>query len=54
MNQEFPTDIRLEGIALGKPDRGNEGDLSPYIVTSQRAKQLFFCKLIFHHIGMAG
>jgi hypothetical protein len=36
MNQEFPTDIRLEGIVLGKSDRGNEEDLRPFIVTSQR------------------
>lgn len=36
MNQEFPTDLRLEGVALGKPNFGNEGDLRPYIVTSQR------------------
>ncbi len=36
MNQEFPTDIRFEGIAFGTPDRGREGELSPYIVTSQR------------------
>ena len=36
MNQEFPTDLRFEGIAFGKPEFGNEGDLSPYIVTSQR------------------
>jgi hypothetical protein len=35
MNQEFPTDLRLEGIGLGKPDFGNDEDLSPYIVTSQ-------------------
>jgi hypothetical protein len=32
MNREFPTDLRLEGIALG----GNEGALRPYIITSQR------------------
>ncbi len=36
MNQEFPTDLRLEGIAFEKPDIAKEGDLRPYIVTSQR------------------
>lgn len=36
MNQEFPTDLRLDGIAQGKPRFGNAGDLRPYIVTSQR------------------
>jgi len=36
MNRVFGTDLRLEGIALGKPDFGSEGVLSPYIVTSQR------------------
>jgi hypothetical protein len=35
-NREFPTDLRLEGIALGKPDFGNKEELRPYIVTSQR------------------
>jgi hypothetical protein len=34
-NRVFDTDLRLEGIALGKPNFGNEGDLMPYIVTSQ-------------------
>ena len=36
MNRVFDADLRLEGIALGKSDFGNEGDLIPYIVTSQR------------------
>jgi hypothetical protein len=36
MNQEFPTDIRLESIVLGKSDHGNEEDLKPFLVTSQR------------------
>jgi hypothetical protein len=34
MNRVFDADLRLEGIALGKPNFGNEGDLLPYIVTS--------------------
>ena len=34
MNREFPTDLRLEGIALGKSEYGE--DLYPYIITSQR------------------
>ena len=36
MNQEFPTDLRLEGVGLGKLDTGDDEGLSPYIVTSQR------------------
>jgi hypothetical protein len=36
MNQEFPTDLRLEGIGLGKPGSGQSGELRPYMVTSQR------------------
>ena len=36
MNQEFPTDLRLEGIALDKPNFGDKETLRPYIVTSQR------------------
>jgi hypothetical protein len=36
LNQEFPTDLRLEGIGLGKPDFGDKEELRPYIVTSQR------------------
>lgn len=35
MNQEFPTDLRLEGVGLGKSDFGSDGELSAYIVTSQ-------------------
>jgi hypothetical protein len=34
MNQEFPTDLQLEGVSLGVPDYKEE--LSPFIVTSQR------------------
>ncbi len=36
MNQEFPTDLRLEGIALGKPEFGEGNVLYPYVITSQR------------------
>jgi hypothetical protein len=36
MNQEFPTDLRLEGIALAKSEYGTGDALLPYIVTSQR------------------
>jgi hypothetical protein len=36
MNQEFPTDLRLEGISSGKPEYEAGDVLRPYIVTSQR------------------
>jgi hypothetical protein len=35
MEQEFPTELRLEGIALGRSEYEPGGDLKPYIVTSQ-------------------
>jgi hypothetical protein len=35
MNQLFPTDIRLHGIALGRSEFESERGLKPYIVTSQ-------------------
>ncbi|MDR3561747.1 MAG: hypothetical protein P4N59_09975 [Negativicutes bacterium] len=36
MNQEFPTDLRFEGMALGTSEYENDGRLYPYIITSQR------------------
>jgi hypothetical protein len=35
MNQEFPTDLRLEGITLRKSRSGDENEKRPSIVTSQ-------------------
>jgi hypothetical protein len=35
-NREFPTDLRLEGIGLSRPNSGNQENLMPFIVTSQR------------------
>jgi hypothetical protein len=36
MEQEFPTDLRLEGIALKNTDVAAAENLLPYVVTSQR------------------
>ena len=36
MNQNFLTDLRMEGLALGRHEFGNEGELRPYVITSQR------------------
>jgi hypothetical protein len=35
MNLVFGADLRLEGIALGKPDFGNKEELRPYVLISQ-------------------
>ena len=35
MNQVFGDDLRLEGVAFGKPRSGSEEDKRPYIVISQ-------------------
>ena len=36
MNQEFPTDFRLEGVALNQSQIGNRKIFKPYLITSQR------------------
>jgi hypothetical protein len=35
MNQEFPSNVRLEGMSLGKSEFAAEKDLQPYMVVSQ-------------------